>query len=86
MQKMHRGNAKMLEGLTPPIRPNLCRIHTLSLELEQTDWDILRDALADIQTWPAKTLSKALRERGLQLSDSTITKHRQQLCQCAKGA
>lgn len=77
----------MLEGLKPPPnRAYYCRVAVTLSDLDQADQEILTTALADIQSWPAKTLSNALRERGLTLADTTITKHRQGLCQCAKDA
>lgn len=75
----------MLEGLKPP--PNkayYCRVSQVLAELDQADQEILDQAIADYRSWPAKTLQKALRERGLTLADTTITKHRNQLCACAK--
>lgn len=77
----------MLEGLKPPAnRAYYCRVNLLLAELEENDQDILNQALSDTQTWPAKTLSNALKQRGLVLADTTITKHRQGLCQCAREA
>jgi hypothetical protein len=75
----------MLEGLKPP--PNkayYCRVSQVLSELEQADQEILDQAIADYRSWPAKTLQNALKERGLTLADTTITKHRKQLCACAK--
>lgn len=77
----------MLEGLKPPPnRAYFCRVAQALTDLDQADRDILEAALADLQSWPAKTLSNALRGRGLILADTTITKHRQRLCQCGKAA
>jgi len=75
----------MLEGLKPP--PNkayYCRVSQVLAELDQADQEILDQAIADYRSWPAKTLQNALKERGLTLADTTITKHRKQLCACAK--
>jgi hypothetical protein len=75
----------MLEGLKPP--PNkayYCRVSQVLSELDQADQEILDQAIADYRSWPAKTLQNALKERGLTLADTTITKHRNQLCACAK--
>lgn len=76
----------MLEGLKPP--PNRawdCRVKATLENLETDDQEILKTAIADTNTWPAKTLSNALRERGITLADTTITKHRQSLCRCGKA-
>lgn len=75
----------MLEGLKPPPnRSYFCRVAQVLEELNQTDKDILTEALSDIQSWPAKTLSNALKERNLSLADTTITRHRQLICQCRR--
>lgn len=76
----------MLEGLKPPqnkLYP--CRVAQILSTLETSDQIILAQALEDYQTWPAKTLSNALKERKVLLADTTITKHRRNLCQCSRG-
>lgn len=76
----------MLEGLKPPHeRLYPCKIAQVLLTLAQDDQEILAQAISDSQTWPAKTLSNALKERGLLLADTTITKHRKKLCACGRG-
>lgn len=72
----------MLEGLEPPRVNFTCRVKTLNEELDKKDAQILSAALADVRKWPAKTLQKALKERGISLADTVISKHRQQLCRC----
>jgi hypothetical protein len=87
MQKLHRGNDTMLEGLKPP--PNrifVCRVSQVLDELDQPDKEILIQALSDQQSWPHRTLSNALRERGVSLADTTIARHRQLICQCRERA
>lgn len=75
----------MLEGLKPPPnRAYFCRVAQVLAELDDSDKGILEQALADHQSWPAKTLQHALKERGLSLADTTISKHRKALCQCGK--
>ena len=75
----------MLEGLKPPPnRTYYCRVSQVLAELDQADKEILTQALNDIESWPAKTLSNALRERNLSLADTTITRHRQLICQCRR--
>lgn len=76
----------MLEGLKPPQdRLYPCKVAQVLSTLETSDQIILAQALEDYQTWPAKTLSNALKERKVLLADTTITKHRRNLCQCGKG-
>jgi hypothetical protein len=76
----------MLEGLKPPHeRLYPCKVAQVMQMMETSDQVILTQALEDYQTWPAKTLSNALKERKVMLADTTITKHRRNLCQCGKG-
>lgn len=72
----------MLEGLTPPAKDYSCRVRTVKNELDKKDQDILDSCLADLDGWPAKTLSNALSARGLSISDATISRHRKGLCSC----
>ena len=73
----------MLEGLIPP--PNkseYCKVADVLSGLSKEDRVILETALADTQKWKHKTLSNALRQKGLSLADTTIAKHRLQTCAC----
>lgn len=75
----------MLEGLTPP--PNravYCKVADSLADLSPTDKEILEDALSNPVLWPAKTLSKQLRLKGLSMADTTISKHRALTCACAR--
>lgn len=53
-------------------------------ELDKKDGEILKAAIADVRKWPAKSLQKALKERGISLADNVISKHRSQICRCYK--
>lgn len=76
----------MLEGLTPPItRLYPCKVTAVISELSEADKAILTEAIADTQSWPARSLSNALAERGLTLADTTIARHRKGQCQCGRG-
>ena len=76
----------MLEGLTPPPnKSHKCLVREILDTLDQNDQAILTEALADKLTWPANTLSIALRDRGIQIADVTISKHRKQHCRCYRG-
>lgn len=76
----------MLEGLEPiKNRVYYCKVDLLKTELEPKDYQILLDAIADANKWSAKGLQTALKMRGLTLADTTITKHRNQTCNCYKG-
>jgi len=72
----------MLEGLTPPkSKAVYCKIDQMLAELDDNDKQIFNDAL-DNEDWSANGLSMALRQRGLSVADTTITKHRQKACAC----
>jgi hypothetical protein len=76
----------MLEGLEPTTnRAYYCKVDELSKELEPKDYEILTNAIADRSKWSAKGLQNALRARGVSLADTTITKHRNQLCNCFRS-
>jgi hypothetical protein len=73
----------MLEGLTPPNRfKGSCKVATVAATLSPEDKAILYQAIEDTEGWPIKTLSRALTERGLQISDSPLTNHRAKACVC----
>jgi hypothetical protein len=76
----------MLEGLTPPkSKAEYCKIDLMKKDLSEKDYKILLDAIANSDVWGAKTLSNALRAKGVSLADTTITRHRRQLCACHRG-
>jgi hypothetical protein len=54
-------------------------------DLSKGDAQILADALENTDLWGAKTLSNALREKGLSIADTTISKHRKKICACFRG-
>jgi hypothetical protein len=73
----------MLEGLTPPKRNTTgCKVGAIAATLTEADKEILLTAVTDKENWPVKTLSKALAERGIQISDSPIYNHRSRACAC----
>lgn len=74
----------LLDDLTPPQKIFPCRVRELYETLDKTDAEILRQAIGAVESWAAKTLSNALRERDVVLSDLSITKHRNNRCSCGK--
>jgi len=74
----------MLEGLEPAKPTFTCKVAIFYNELDKKDAEILKAAVDDARKWPAKSLQKALQERGLSLADTVISKHRTQLCRCYK--
>jgi len=74
----------MLEGLTrPTARTGFCKVADLAKRLPPGDGEILLKAVED-QDWPAKALSRQLREREVLISDTTILRHRRGECPCPK--
>ena len=72
----------MLEGLSKPQpRIGYCKVADILSGLSDSDKEILTGALADFN-WPAKALSKGLKDQGLQISDTTILRHRRRECPC----
>lgn len=72
----------MLENLEPPKKNFTCRIRTIMSELEPKDAKILAEALSDPISWQANTLSKALKQRGIQVGQESIRRHRDGSCSC----
>lgn len=73
----------MLEGLTPPVNPmGSCKVATLAATLSESDKEILLDAVMDSKRWGVKTLMRALSERGISISATPISNHRNQTCVC----
>ncbi len=74
----------MLEGLEPPKPKFTCKVALLANDLDKKDAEIFQAAIADVRKWPAKSLQKALKERGVSLADTVISRHRTKLCRCYK--
>lgn len=75
----------MLEGLEPPKNKSVyCKVADLAETLQDNDRTIFMEAVNDL-SWGARTLSIALRNRGLSIADTTIGKHRNKGCACYRG-
>ena len=73
----------MLEDLKPPVNQSRnCKVSLVSESLTDADKKILQDAIADANSWPIKTLSKALKAKGVEISDTPLTNHRAKTCAC----
>lgn len=72
----------MLEDLTPPDNGRTCKVAVIGATLSNADRQILETAIASKDAWPIKTLSRELRRRGIELSDSPLTNHRNKTCVC----
>jgi hypothetical protein len=76
----------MLEGLKPPRKTHgTCKVGVIANTLEAKDRVILLAAVDNAKEWPVKTLSKALNERGIQISDSPLYNHRAKTCACFRS-
>ena len=71
----------MLEDLTLPAVGRTCKVAVVLEGLDQNDQAILLRALFS-PDWPIKTLSRELRKRGLEISETPLTNHRQKNCVC----
>jgi DNA-binding CsgD family transcriptional regulator len=71
----------MLEDLTPPSAKRTCKVGTVLEGLSDKDKDILTKAIYSSE-WTIKGLSRALIARGIQLSESPLTTHRNKSCAC----
>lgn len=72
----------MLEDLTPPVIGRTCKVQTVAQTLSESDRKILLEAIANKDLWPIKTLSRALKGKGLELSDTPLANHRAKACVC----
>lgn len=71
-----------LDGLTPHVKEVSCKVRLLLKTLSEEDQKVLGAAVNDDFRWPARTLQNSLKERGITLTDLTITKHRKGHCSC----
>ena len=72
----------MLEGLTPTVQVRACGVRSILAGLDDGDRIVLESAMESPQVWPVKTLSRALLQRGLKLSETPIRSHRNRECSC----
>jgi len=75
-----------LENLQPIQTERTCKVRTIKQGLkdsgEENDFNVFCNAIADLGMWPAHTLSKALGQRGIQVSGHVISRHRSGECSC----
>lgn len=72
----------MLEGLAPLSSRGSCKVAAVAESLSDADKAILFQAIEDKISWPIRTLARALSERGIVISDTPLTAHRNQSCVC----
>lgn len=76
----------MLENLEPPKPKSIyCKIQQIKETLETEDIKRLDSFLENTKLWSANTLSNQLRTVGIQVADTTITRHRNKLCACYRS-
>lgn len=74
----------LLKGLTPPSRVRRCFVAEKAATLSKEDAALLYQYIMD-PAWGLLSLSTALSERGVELSRSTLERHRKGLCACQKS-
>lgn len=72
----------MLENLTPPTVVRTCKVQRITAGLSDSDRKILQGAIADQVTWKTHVLVAELQKRGIDMSESTLRKHRRAECSC----
>ena len=73
----------MLEDLKPPKRIYPCKVRTIKDELELNDRIRFEAAIRD-SNWTPWALHLALKEKGIQVTDKGIKRHRDGNCSCSK--
>lgn len=73
----------MLEGLEKKQRLYTCRVRTFRETLEQSDKDILDNAMTSGDFTPHE-LSMALFDKGVKLSRDSLKRHMRGVCSCSK--
>jgi len=71
----------MLENLKPDIRRGTCKVADVAATLADKDREILLTAVVSPE-WSGKGLARALKGRGIEISDTTILRHRAKECAC----
>lgn len=75
----------MLEGLAPVQKVFACRVRTFYRTLDPADQQIFFAALTNLAGFSHKGLERALAQRGISISESSLRKHRLGDCSCALG-
>lgn len=72
----------MLEDLKPYEKIRTCRVRAILDQLDEKDGAIFSKALGDFEGFPHSYLARSMTERGITLSDKSVTNHRKGLCSC----
>lgn len=62
--------------------PTWCKVGRTYLALDENDRKIFREAVENVEEWPALTLERELRSNGVMISNDTILQHRYGNCAC----
>lgn len=71
----------MLEDLGQPKPRYTCKVATTKQTLNETDAEILENAINN-PAWHLSALEKALRNKGVIISEKPLKKHREKTCSC----
>lgn len=72
----------LLDDMDPRKTATGCKIWKIRQTLEPSDQKIWDSMIADLELWKAETLSRQLRQRGIQVASSVIRLHRDMNCAC----
>lgn len=72
----------MLENLKPPVKILPCKVRTILDGLDDSDQEVLMDALLDRDGWKDHVLTGELNKLGIQVSANSVRKHRAYECSC----
>lgn len=73
----------MLEGLTPPVKEQLCPMIAKLAEKSPADVAILQGYIDD-ELWTLDALADAVTKAGYKVSITQLHKHRKKKCSCAR--
>lgn len=68
--------------VAPPKRVPVCKIMAIHDSLDVADQKIFIQAVDNVDEWPAETLARELKRRGVEIGRETIRAHRRGDCVC----
>lgn len=74
----------LLKDMKPPVKVRKCYVAEKAASLSKEDGRLLLQYAID-PLWGLQALSTALSERGVELSRSTLERHRKGRCACLKS-
>ncbi len=73
----------LFDNMTPPAKARSCKVATVAAELSESDGKKLLQMVMD-EAWAIKTLARELNKRGVLVSETPISNHRNKACKCWK--